>query len=61
MFGSYINLKKNAHQIKPMEEDEKKLLRIEINEIEIKCSKERINKLKVGSLKNDIIKWLTSW
>ena len=56
MFGSYINLKKNAHQIKPMEEDEKKLLRIEINEIEIKCSKERINKLKVGSLKNDIIK-----
>lgn len=61
MFGSYINLQKNAHQIKPMEEDEKKLLRIEINEIEIKCSKERINKLKVCSLKNDIIKWLTSW
>lgn len=42
-----------------MEEDGKKLLRIEINAIEIKSLIENINKPKVGSVK--LVKYITSW
>lgn len=42
-----------------MEEDGKKLLRIEINVIEIKSSIENINKLKVGFVKS--VKYIIFW